>query len=82
MYDTTVETRFGKLKGRAENGVRIFKGVPYAKPPVGDLRFREPRRMEAWEGELDAFQFGPVCPRLMGYCLSQRGFKSLRIAFI
>ena len=32
MYDTTVETRFGKLKGRAENGVRIFKeGVPYDK---------------------------------------------------
>lgn len=63
MYETTVETCFGKLKGRTENGVRIFKGVPFAKPPVGKLRFREPQRMEAWEGEREAFQFGPVCPQ-------------------
>ncbi|MFN2747999.1 carboxylesterase/lipase family protein [Bacillus sp. z60-18] len=63
MYETIVETHFGKLKGRAENGVRVFKGVPYAKPPVGDLRFRKPQRMDAWEGERDAFEFGPVCPQ-------------------
>ena len=75
MYDTTVETRFGKLKGRAENGVRIFKGVPYAKPPVGDLRFREPQRMEAWEGELDAFQFGPVCPQPDGVLPESAGVQ-------
>ena len=82
MYETTVKTCFGKLKGRAENGVRIFKGVPFAKPPVGELRFREPQRMEAWEGEREAFQFGPVCPQPDGGCPNQRGFKSLRIAFI
>ncbi|MEC1449018.1 carboxylesterase/lipase family protein [Bacillus haynesii] len=75
MYETNVETRIGKLKGRAENGVRIFKGVPYAKPPVGELRFREPQRMEAWEGERDAFQFGPVCPQPVGVLPQSEGVQ-------
>ena len=58
----TVET--GKLQGVAATGaspVQIFRGVPYAKPPVGDLRWREPRAADHWEGVRAADQFGPRC---------------------
>lgn len=58
----TVET--GKLQGVAATGsspVKIFRGVPYAKPPVGDLRWREPRPATHWDGVRAADQFGPRC---------------------
>lgn len=51
----------GVLVGREADGVRAFKGVPYAQPPVGDLRWRAPRRAEPWAGERDAGQVGALC---------------------
>jgi para-nitrobenzyl esterase len=41
--------------------VRVFKGIPYAAPPVGDLRWRAPQPAAKWDGVLKADQFGPVC---------------------
>jgi len=41
--------------------VRVYKGIPYAAPPVGDLRWREPRPASHWEGVRKADEFGPVC---------------------
>src|ERR1700733_1507882 len=41
--------------------VRFFKGIPYAAPPVGDLRWRAPKPAAHWEGTRQADQFGPVC---------------------
>ena len=58
----TVET--GKLQGVAATGnspVQIFRGVPYARPPVGDLRWREPHTADKWDGVRAADQFGPRC---------------------
>ena len=51
----------GVLVGREADGVRAFKGVPYAQPPVGDLRWRAPRRAEPWAGERDGGQVGALC---------------------
>ncbi|WP_245161628.1 carboxylesterase/lipase family protein [Brevundimonas alba] len=51
----------GVLVGREADGVRSFKGVPYAQPPVGDLRWRAPRPADGWDGERDAGQFGAIC---------------------
>ncbi len=51
----------GVLLGRRADGVQSFKGVPYARPPVGDLRWRAPRRAEPWTGERDAGQVGAIC---------------------
>ena len=50
----------GMLIGREADGVRSFKGVPYARPPVGDLRWRAPQPAEPW-GERDAGRVGALC---------------------
>lgn len=51
----------GKLKGvyDPETGLRYFWGIPYAQPPVGNLRWREPQPPKAWKGIREAGQFGP-----------------------
>lgn len=50
--------------GPQTSGVRHFKGIPYAAPPVGDLRFREPRPVKNWTGVRETKQFGPRCMQL------------------
>lgn len=54
-----VETKYGRIQGIASGDPRItvFKGVPYAKPPIGPLRFMAPEEPEAWEGVLKADHF-------------------------
>jgi para-nitrobenzyl esterase len=44
-----------------KDGVRTFKGIPFAQPPVGDLRWREPEPVKNWTGVRNADQFGPRC---------------------
>ncbi len=56
-----VSVQEGALRGSVDDGVRIFKGVPYALPPVGDLRWRPPQAAQAWTGVRDAQAFGPDC---------------------
>jgi para-nitrobenzyl esterase len=51
----------GKLKGVEENGMVRFLGIPYAAPPVGDLRWRAPQSVKPWEGVRPATDFGPAC---------------------
>ena len=60
----TVQTTKGLIEGVLENGCRVFKGVPYAKPPVGELRFHAPVEMDPWEGVREAKEFRAVCPQL------------------
>jgi para-nitrobenzyl esterase len=45
----------------ADGKVKIFKGIPYAAPPVGELRWKEPQPLAAWEGVKKAAEFGPRC---------------------
>ena len=49
--------------GAGASGVAVFRGIPYASPPVGDLRFQAPRPAASWDGVLDAAEFGPVAPQ-------------------
>jgi para-nitrobenzyl esterase len=51
----------GGLRGVAQNAITVFKGIPYAAPPVGDLRWREPQPPVAWHGIRDATKFGSAC---------------------
>lgn len=54
-----IKTEFGKIQGYIEEDIKIFKGIPYALPPIGDLRFRPPVDIESWDNVLDATKFGP-----------------------
>jgi len=58
-----VETSYGAVKGENAGGVCIWRGVPYAAPPDGELRFRKPAPPESWVGILDATAFGHACPQ-------------------
>ncbi len=58
-----VETTYGPIRGDRRNDVCRFQGVPYARPPVGKLRFRPPEPPEAWTSIRDATQFGPASPQ-------------------
>lgn len=52
-----IQTPFGPISGTEENGVAKFLGIPYAKPPVGDLRFRAPQMVEPWQEPLAAVRY-------------------------
>ncbi|WP_075737000.1 carboxylesterase/lipase family protein [Streptomyces acidiscabies] len=60
---TKVRTPAGTVRGSRENGLAVFRGIPYARPPVGDLRFAAPRPPEPWDGVRDALAFGPPVPQ-------------------
>jgi len=55
-----VKTAQGLVKGTTSQGICIWKGIPYAKAPVGNLRFRDPQPADNWTGVKDATAFGPV----------------------
>ena len=51
MAQTQVKTAEGILEGKDLSGITIFKGVPFAAPPVGNLRWKAPQPVQKWEGE-------------------------------
>ncbi len=57
----TLETPAGVLKGRAQGDLLVFKGIPYAAPPVGAARWTPPKPAPRWEGVREATAFGPPC---------------------
>ena len=66
----TVKAAAGEMEGKTEGGLRVFKGIPYALPPVGQARWRPPTPMPRWDGVRKATEFGPACfqpkPQLSG----------------
>ena len=63
--DDQVTVESGALRGVVSQDaeVRAFKGIPYAAPPVGELRWRPPQRCPAWSGVRDAVAYGPSAPQ-------------------
>ena len=55
-----IETTKGKVQGVQESNYQRFYGIPFAKPPIGDLRFCEPQPMDLWDDVKDATEFGPI----------------------
>jgi para-nitrobenzyl esterase len=58
-----VRTASGTVRGRGAEGFVVFRGIPFAQPPVGALRFVAPQRPSPWEGVRDAAEFGPAPPQ-------------------
>lgn len=70
-----IDTTAGRVRGRVEDGLAVFRGIPFAAPPVGPRRFAAPEPPEPWTGTLDATAFGPVPPQS---ALSAAGADPLR----
>src|SRR5262245_49816244 len=58
-----VKVASGTLVGESADGVASFKGIPYAAPPVGALRWKPPQPAIAWTGEKPATAYGASCPQ-------------------
>lgn len=75
LTDGLLTVEGGKIQGYYDNGLTIFKGVPFAAAPVGELRWRAPQPVEAWDTILDATHYacGPIqgapAPDLSEDCL-------------
>ena len=53
----------GMISGTNADGVRSYKGIPFAAPPVGELRWKAPQPVVSWEGVRECTDFGPDCPQ-------------------
>jgi para-nitrobenzyl esterase len=69
---TTATTSFGRLRGAIDEGVLAFRGIPYAQPPIGPLRFAPPARLEGWSGTRSADRFGPAAMQTEGAVPGER----------
>ncbi len=58
-----VNTKAGKIEGTVENGIFVFKGIPYAAPPTGSLRWLPPQPVGPWGGIRAAKEFGAIAPQ-------------------
>src|ERR1043166_4230914 len=67
----------GRVSGVAVNGIVAFKGIPFAAPPFGELRWKAPQPVKSWSGVKDASKWGPACmqdamfPQLFGAPMTQ-----------
>ncbi|MBT2499173.1 carboxylesterase/lipase family protein [Agromyces sp. ISL-38] len=64
-----VQVAGGMVRGVLEDGLLAWRGIPYAAPPLGDLRFAPPAEVVPWDGIRDASAFGPIAPQPFSYRL-------------
>ena len=62
----TVKVEGGLLEGTSEDGLTVYRGIPFAAPPVGDLRWRAPQAAAKWDGVKHADKFAPECMQAAG----------------
>jgi para-nitrobenzyl esterase len=66
MSEPIAQTEQGKVEGIEKLGCLQFRGIPFAAPPVGPLRWKPPQPPASWDGIRDATEFGPICPQNLG----------------
>jgi para-nitrobenzyl esterase len=69
----TVTVTGGQIKGATQDGVLIYKGIPYAAAPVGNLRWKPPQPVVPWSGVRDATKWAPVAPQGYTDSMTERG---------
>jgi para-nitrobenzyl esterase len=67
QQNPVIRTAEGPVRGVLRDGVRVFMGIPFALPPVGDLRWKPPQPVRPWHAPLDASRFGSSCPQVTTY---------------
>src|SRR5579871_1903531 len=60
-----VKVEGGLVQGTSEDGLTVYRGIPFGAPPVGDLRWRAPQPASKWTGVRQADKFGPACTQAM-----------------
>ena len=80
----TVKTENGYVRGipAADPRVISFKGIPFAAPPVGDLRWRAPQPAKDWEGVRDCLEFAPISMQSIPGCLLYTSTTASSIGFL
>lgn len=68
-----IMTAEGCLRGSVEEGIFVFKGIPYASPPVGELRWKAPKPVAPWKDEKQATAWGPASWQSREYCQAVGG---------
>jgi len=63
MAGPIVETQYGRVEGEARGAHLRFRGIPFATPPVGELRFRAPREPQPWTGVRQTVEYGRSAPQ-------------------
>lgn len=63
LHAQMVTTQYGPIQGSVNGGIYQFLGIPFAKPPVDDLRWKAPESPESWSTTLNTVDFAPVCPQ-------------------
>jgi para-nitrobenzyl esterase len=66
-----VRTTAGALRGSGEAGLAVFRGIPFAEPPVGALRFAAPQPARSWSGVRDAVSYGPPPPQAAAFNMAE-----------
>src|SRR5260221_11597830 len=64
MGNQIVETQYGKVQGYKQGAISVWKGIPFAQPPTGELRFRAPKPPEPWMGVRETTAFSPMAPQV------------------
>ncbi|WP_162179533.1 carboxylesterase/lipase family protein [Thermogemmatispora carboxidivorans] len=64
MSECIVETRYGKVQGYQQGAICVWKGIPFARPPLGARRFRPPEPPEPWTGVRPTTAFSPMAPQV------------------
>jgi len=76
--DALIRTENGPVQGAVlASGIRVFKGIPYAAPPTGELRWSAPRPASSWEGVRNADKFGNVCMQTAATPLPDRKVRAI-----
>ncbi len=73
MQQRVVETKYGKVSGAYHNGCWSWKGVPYARAPIGELRFRPPQPPVPWNGIYEALHYSPAAMQREDIIMSKLG---------
>ena len=66
LEQITVATASGPVSGRSKDGAWLFAGIPFAAPPLEDLRFKPPQPHPGWSAPYPAMKFGPAAPQVSG----------------